>query len=226
MKLENLNMKIASAVILLVLAGVKIGAAQGVNTKAPLPDGPLLNKDADFSAWQISYAYESDKLPPASKPPLPKLLYGQLSPFPVRSVTLTRTLPYWHSVTVDIGGISMGQWSDGVIRLYAEGNRPPTLVPIEPSPRFPDFGANSFPDMDWVSATTYLGTETLDGKPCLVFGKNDMKAWINLKTRLPVQWQRGKETRTFQSLPAPGGPITLPPEIAADIASLRHDLHR
>lgn len=225
MKIKNHEWIVLLALLILLGASLNI-FADPTKAQAPLPDGPLLSSGGDFTAWQITYAYDSDKPSPNGQPPPPppKTPFGQLSLLPVRSVTLTRTKPYWHSVTTDIGGGKMEQWSDGASRLFSEGDFPPMLAPSAPSWKFPDFNTIGFPDMDWISASTYVGSETIDGKKCLAFSKGDMKTWVELNSRFPVRWQRGKEVRTFRQLPPPTDSLSPPPDISAVFVSLKRNL--
>lgn len=214
------------AAFLAVLAAVSptdqsLMAADPAVEQAPLPGGPLLNAGDDFSAWQITYSYASDKPSATGKPSPPPI------PAPLRTLTLTRTKPFWHAEAIDISGGKMDQWCNGALRLVVVGDRPPGLPPSGANfaAKFPNFSAISFPDMDWISPSTYVGMQLLGLNKCMVFSKGDMKAWIDLETRFPVSWQLGStETRTFRQLPPPDGMLTLPPDVSKVFASLNHDL--
>jgi hypothetical protein len=195
----------------------------------PLPNGPLLDAGANFSAWQITFSYDSDKPSATGKPPPapPKPPMGTFSTLPPRTVTVIRTKPLWHSETIDTCGGKMDQWCDGSVRFLVEGGRPPSLPPIGASfdAKFPNFSAISFPDMGWISASTYLGTQTMNSRPCLFFSKGDMKAWVDLETRFPVRWQRGDaETRIFRQLPPPTEVLTMPPDVNKASSEIKHDV--
>jgi len=196
----------------------------------PLPPGPLLQKMADYSAMKITYSYpqEQEKAIATDKsPPGPTLF----SLTPIRQLTLTRTKPIWHAVRVDVYGNNLGQWYDGH-NSYCEVvgiSEPAVNNPAQGqtySAGMPDLNQTDFPDMGWISPQTYTGVETMVGHKCLVFKKNDMTAWIDLESRLPVQWQRGKETRTFQQLPPPTALLALPPKIAAFAAIIYRNDHK
>jgi len=197
----------------------------------PLPSGPLLNPNGDFSAWKISYSYTSDTDKTAkAAPPVPPspTLPGSMSLLPLRSLTITWTSPMWHSVAVDTAGQTMEQWSDGTVRLYSANGAPPTLSPTGPIPtevgaKLFDFSSKKLPDMDWISPNTFTGTESINGHACIVFAQNGMKVWIDLQTRTPVQWKKGDETRNFEALPSPTGLLALPADFGKISAAFRHD---
>jgi hypothetical protein len=193
----------------------------------PLPSGPLLQKMADYSAVQITYSYPEAPAKPAPGgwgPPGP----DRSPTSPIRQLTLTRTKPIWHALRIDIYGNTMGEWYTGRHDFYEAVGFPEPLL-HDPSPSqinaqgLPDFRRVDFPDMDWVSSQTYAGVESVGGRQCLIFKKNNMTAWIDLESRLPVQWQQGGEIRTFQQLPPPTEPLVLPPKIAKIAAALNYD---
>ena len=201
---------------LLVEAATKIFAADA-DSRAALPDGPLLSKSPALSAWQIDYSYASDKQAAQKPAPTPAVsnappLIQSLSVLPPRTLILTRTKPIWHAVLVDISGGKAEQWFDGSARYFLQKGYTPFITSNSES-RFPDFTTIDFPDMNWVSASTFVGTEVMDAHPCLVFSKGDMKAWIDTQSRFPVRWQRKEETRKFRELPAPSDILTLPEEL-------------
>jgi len=197
--------------------------------RVPLPAGPLLGRLADFSAVQTTYAYASDKMKPATATPAPHFLSYKPSD-PARSVTLTRAKPTWHVSRVDINGNSVDEWSEGTdIYCLASGLPDPLLQNTSDPTGFPDYNKVDFPDMEWISPKTYQGVQAMKGHPCLVFKIAETvtgietTAWIDLETRLPVQWQRGNETRTFRQLSPPTDILRMPSAIAAFIAVRKHD---
>ncbi len=178
---------------------------------------------------QITYSYPDDQTKPAASaksppPPGPALFPNT----PIRQLTLTRAKTLWHALRVDIYGNSMGKWYDGREYFYEAAGISGPQANDAATDQFnlkvlPDFTRVDFPDMAWVSPQTYSGVETVETRRCMVFKKDDMTAWIDLESRFPVQWKRGGETRIFQQLPPPEGPLVLPPKIAAIAESLKRD---
>jgi hypothetical protein len=124
---------------------------------------------------------------------------------------------------VDIHGNSVDEWSEGTgVYRTASGLPDPFLQNAGEFTGFPDYTKVDFPDMEWISPTTYQGVQVMGGRPCLVFKTGEMTAWIDLESRLPVQWQRGNETRTFKQLSPPTDILRMPPRIAADAAARKH----
>jgi hypothetical protein len=228
--MKNRHLIFAAMTILAAVSGENrsLVADDSGGGETPLPDGPLLNVAPDFSTWQITFSYASDKpsaagkAPPAPLPPPP----GILSTLPPRTITVIRTKPLWHAEIIDTAGWKMDQWDDGASRYYIASGSPPRFVPngYGSDPKFTDFTTASFPNMDWISAATYVGTAPMDSHKCMVFSKGDMKAWIDLETRFPVRWQRtDAETRTFRRLSPPDDKLILPSSISKISAAIQHD---
>jgi hypothetical protein len=81
------------------------------------------------------------------------------------------------------------------------------------SSRFVANAQGNFPDFDWVSSKTYIGSQ----KGMFIFqegGDNGATAWVAANTCYPVSWKKGKETRMFQILPPPTDTLTLPGDVA------------
>jgi hypothetical protein len=210
-------------IFLVICASVAVALAQtgGEANKPPLPAGPLIRRPLDFSAWVITYLYPgetpksvavaaSEHRSPASA----QLgLFFSASP---RSVTLTYTNPFWHGAAENIDGCKVQQWSDGKNQYFeAVGIPGAQTVPTNQAgiPLIPNYGAPGFPDMDWISADTYTGIQSVGGHDCIVYHKDEMTAWIDQVTRYPVKWEKGGEVRSFSQLPPPSAVLVLPPEV-------------
>jgi hypothetical protein len=185
----------------------------------PAPPGPLLKKAGEICAWQIVYKYESKHAPGTNN------LFLTMAP---RKVTFTRTRALWIAVTEDLGGNVLTQCSDG-LQEFVLGTRQeaPIFCPVEEdgkrTPFLVDFGAGDFPDLDWVSAATFKKTTELGGRSALFFQKDDVSAWVDEETRLPLLWKRPGESRVFQHLPPPAGMLQLPPNVAKFSEALKKD---
>lgn len=217
--------------ILLVLLG--FGAAAAGQTAVtydptPLPNGPLVRRAPDFSKWQIDFYYTraSDKGGKASAPAPnlkdPAVLANMTQP---KQLTVTRTKPLWHAVLLLANGSRRESWFDGAYRyeVHPENHSVVPIAQFNPgyNPAFLDYSSSDFPDIDWVSPQTYLGTQS--GTIYWVFkqGDDDTMAWIDLTTRLPARWQNANEIRVFKFLPPPTEPLQLPPDVAALSAGLK-----
>jgi len=187
--------------------------------QTPLPAGRLINRAPDFSKWEIDFSYGNDKKASGTTSTPPTSLLGPVKFGRPKSVVITRTKPLWHGVLVDEFDNKTEAWFDGAVP-YVIGPLQTTAVvmymntPGLQMPQFLNYRGNDFPDVDWVSAQTYLGTEK--GTSYWVFqnGSNGPTIWINSTTRYPVRWQSGPETRTFRFLEPPDGMLELPPDIA------------
>ena len=200
--------------------------------KTPLPSGPLVSRMPTFSMWRVLYSYASDKAAPkvggGGKPPAPDR-QSDVMVLPPRAVTITRTMPIYHIARVDT--------DNRVEELWFDGSNPYVISPGLPGPSLPgrnasggsaipselDFSHTDFPDVEWVSPQTYLGTLKGESTSYLLFRKGDTgpTVWIDADTRRPARWQNSSETRTFEYLNAPAEKLTLPPAVLEASKTIR-----
>jgi hypothetical protein len=198
------------------LTGIVLADPDASYDAKPLPPGPIVIPAPDFASWQITYDYGSDKTgqgsttssadDPANSPTgLPKM------------ITMTRTRPLWHAVLVDMAGNKKETWYDGTTRFQVVGSQViPSNAMSTHSMAFKDYfgGDADFPDIAWVSADNYLGTQK--GTVYWVFreGPDGAMVWIDSSTHYPARWQQGTEVRTFQFLSPPTSSLVLPSNVA------------
>jgi len=183
-----------------------------------LPPGPLLRKGGDRCAWQITFSYN---------PQPPQATENPYLSAPPRKTTFTRTKAVWRAVTEGMNGKFLELCSDGKNEFIKSSALPaPTFVPTDDKgvrpPFLFDFGSGNYPDLDWISAETFVKIQPLQSRTALVFVNGDTTAWIDAETRFPIRWQRKGETRVFEQLPAPSQAVELP----ADVARLSADLKK
>lgn len=209
-----------------------------VTNLPPLPPGPLLKRTEAFSIWQITYTYAADKeakahaspspgeaKSPGAIPQYPESKITQLPAVP-RTITITRTKPLWLAETIDVKGHKLVDCSDGqqeYMKLPAMTSATLFQTGFTGERDLINFGSVDFPDLEWVSAKTFAGIKQLGSASYLIFTQDDMTAWIDLESRLPVQWQKGSESRTFLQLPPPSGMLVFPPEILKLMALTKTD---
>ena len=197
---------------------------------APLPSGPLLRQATNFSAWQINYRYPGDpEKPGAAAAPSGPAASNSVSFAAPRRITIIRTYPVWRAVFQNVDGALVDEWSDGRMQYFQTSEQAPgQLMTRDGSgvPTFPDFSKKGFPDMDWISASTYAGAQMIGSRKCLVFKKDDMIAWTDLQSRYPVRWQHGEEVREFVELASPVAVLQLPPKIQAVADAVKHDAEK
>jgi hypothetical protein len=219
--------------VISALAGVQAADAQQ-GQAVPLPPGFALAKMPAFSKWQIIFSYDDDKpatagvAAPAATPGTGK----EAAPPPrPRQVTVTRTDPVWHAVLVNTSGGTKECWGDGDF-MYLKPTSESEAVPLfnnsqfsmSDSSRFVSNVQGGFPDLEWVSQKTYVGSQ----KGVFIFqegGDDGAKAWIAADTCYPISWKKGKETRMFQILAPPTEALVLPADIAkiSQISKRIHD---
>lgn len=205
--------------------------SQGNAEKPPLPPGPLLKRIADLSTWKVSYVYPQDQSKSDIKPYDSLPWSKDLSlPAPTRSITILVAKPKWLATTVDVKGNQLVQCSDGVADYcYVSTTKAVGTLPYDQSGNPPanliNFQRADFPDLDWISPATYVTLKKTESGGYMIFQKDDMTAWIDLETRWPIQWQKGKEIRKFRQLP-PSPAIVFPPEIEELAKLVRKDMER
>jgi|GEM_PF-2899838 len=88
----------------------------------------------------------------------------------------------------------------------------------------------AFPDLDWVSARTYQGTETLNGEPCHRYAtgksgeRGDREVWIRISDRRPARLRSGATTFEFSPVRARPGEMMLPPPFQEALKRLQAEL--
>ena len=159
-------MKTIGGTIALLLFGIagSLAADRPPLDPKPLPPGPILSKAPDFSSWQITFTYSPPGQNGSAASATSKGPTGPGSTLPVL-LTVTRTKPEWHAALTDASGNKKEVWYNGDVR-FVVGPKPKDLYVIgalEPGYSNPylEYGSGpDFPDMNWVSPQTYLGTQT------------------------------------------------------------------
>ena len=191
--------------------------------QTPLPSGPFINRVPSYSAWRITFTYKSFAKGGN------EVQAKDLAPTLPQSVEVTRTGPLWHAELTDVSGRKTDSWCGEDIP-YIKGPGMSSPVREDPSnrlafdlpPLLNYLGNHDFPDVNWVSARTYLGTEK--GSKYWVFQKHEKgpTVWVDSGTRYPVRWQQENETRIFTFLPTPTENIIFPPDVARMMEERAH----
>ena len=197
-----------------------VAVAATARAQVPVPPKePLLKKPGTNCAWEITYTY-SQKWHHNST--------GMWDMAPHRKVTFIRTGQSWHAKIENIDGSVLEQCSDGIREFVLSSKNPDPMVCWKDetgarSKELFDFGSGNYPDMDWISAATFLRAEVFQGVPTLAFAKEDMAAWVDEAERVPLIWRRGGETRVFRQLPSPTQKVALPSKVAQLSEAFKRD---
>jgi len=181
-----------------------VAVSTAVAQKPQPSSGPLIRQPGKFCSWRIDFSHPEDKQKPAGRSPqfLPRGNNAML-PLPPRTITFIRTAPLWRAVTVNVSGHMLLQCSDGVNEFIQTSNMqypgvaPRDVITGKRMDGMVDFSSGRFPDMDWISASTFIGMQAVHTYQCLVFTNGDMTAWVDNDSRFPVLWQRAGEVRKF-----------------------------
>lgn len=112
----------------------------------------------------------------------------------------------------------------------------------------PDFTKADFAGFDWLSTENYKGVQSVMGRECYFFSEEvesedskmlkatgmkpadakdsrfTARAFIDIKTRLPVVLQRGEETRVYAMAKPAAADLVLPPEVTMEIRDWKAEL--
>jgi hypothetical protein len=204
--------------LLLSMVGSLVASAAGAEPSldlesTPLPSGPLVNRVSNNSQWTILFSYEEQTPPNNSGSPTSGKAGGR-----PQTIAVTETRPIWHGLQTNQDGQKTDCWFDGYMYFITGFQGIPAALDMSVRgamlPRFFDrIARNQFPDFDWVSPTTYIGTQK--GTTYWVFRNGSgTTAWVDFNSRNPARWQSGGEVRTFQFSPSPSEKLGLPPDVA------------
>ena len=89
--------------------------------------------------------------------------------------------------------------------------------PEEDSPSIP----SGFPGVGWLKLENYAGVEVFEKQRCYHFAKDGAEAWIDVETKLPVGYRRGKVLYRFTFAEVPSGPLAMPPAYQTALDTMR-----
>ena len=187
--------------------------------KTPLPPGPWVARMPAFSAWRILFSYASDK--PSAKSATGGEKAKTSGGLP-RLVAVTRTRPLYHVAYTQVSGQTSELWFDGSQSFLQTPDHPAPFLPSRNAgngpdiPPYLDYSRVDFPNLEWVSPQTYLGSLQGENVTYLVFrqGSAGPMVYINADTRLPVRWQLNGDIRSFEYPTAPTDRLALPPAVS------------
>jgi len=138
---------------------------------------------------------------------------GEKKPTELASVVITKLDDAKGVVELFGDGKSKEFWiCDGLVLIKQVGmSKPGVYAPIDVSVEVPVSSAD-FTGFDWISPNSYLGTATSEGKKCYVFENGDMRALIDVATRLPESLKQGNLLYHFEYGAQPPDNAKMPPE--------------
>jgi len=184
--------------------------------KEPLPPGPLIVTHMPaFAQWSIDFTY-----PPAAKPGQKDQAVGfpgQIRPI---HILVTKTGNITHEERIFEHDLKGEMWSNGDIAA----ERLPNSSALNAG-----FGngqaGNAFPDFDWITKENYIGTKSHNQVKCMVFKQPQYDfeggflgiatAYVDIKTRYPVEYQRNEASRIYIILAAPPAQLVMPNDVLA-----------
>jgi hypothetical protein len=146
-------------------------------------------------------------------------------------------------VSVTSDGHRTEKWCEGGLQATIfPGVQEPSISTRSTTSRgnegYSDYSKTDFPGFEWISAKNYIGAQTMEGVPCIVFHdgpvslnaaaattdgtaaappvpKTGRTAYIASDGRLPVLLQDENVTTFYQFETPPAAPLTLPPNVQA-----------
>lgn len=205
--------------------------------KDPFASGPpIVTQMPAYSQWTITYTYGDLPKPPVPASGAPS--NAPLSQRPLR-VVVTKTDSVRHEEEDLEQNLESNLWVDGDVM-------------VEQKPRNPELNAymataaaknNDFPQLDWVSRSTFVGIESQQGRKCLVYkasvdlleiidpyaykfglqAKSEVPvtAYVDLQTRYPVLLQFEATSLEYTMNPAPSVSLVMPDEFAKAAAAMK-----
>jgi hypothetical protein len=226
-----------SLLLLLILGASPVFGQTDSGSDSGVPEGPLLQAAPDFSQWIVTYSYPEDHAPKdtgASGSPASPAAKDTVTRF--RTIATTKTKDIIHETITDTQQHQRENWFVGSTQYRKDANSVVWFVNI--AEVHADFSytpmpANGFRDLDWISAETYSGKASRGGTNCLMFKTNrklasvdlaiprgkelPLVAYIDAKTRLPVELDIDKETRTYSFSSPPQEAQSLPADLLKQI---------
>jgi hypothetical protein len=183
----------------------RAAAAAAALEAVPFPGGKVLSPLPDQANWRVTFTYADGAADT-----------GHSAPLPV-SLTLTKAAPLALAVLTDTAGQRREAWADGFGVYLTTPDVPYPYAAnrgiFKESEPWLNSAAAGFPGFAWVAEKNFIGRQKANGAVCLVFRQDDVTAWIDAATRLPVRWQGAGETREFTRLSPPEQPLTLPENV-------------
>jgi hypothetical protein len=202
---------------------------------APPPKPPFVRRAPAKSAWLIQIKpIGRGPVAPSSDPRLPQKYLKQQ--YWVKSGSMMQCWNFWTD------GSKTQDWIAGTAKFYQspQGNGI-RVFDSQSIPFFHDFTAGDFEMLDWIEQESYVGAVKHLGEPCYLFeakklaasvGDNnprrDLKtvadfhapasptrAWISIKTGLPVEIMNGEGQYLFQFQTPPAGELRMPEPYAS-----------
>jgi hypothetical protein len=229
-------------IVYLWLMCLSLLAQQGTNSLPPQP--PFLSEAPAYSTWVIKFTPRQGNAVSAAFP----------------RVSTSNYLKEIHVTKMDKDHQEIQYWSDGStlekwefhglllfeqpslsnIHILSLNNLPPLMREA-----FFDHSKSDFPDLDWLSADSYVGMKTFQGQTCYWFqvksstvsthsatssGIPSVKvqavpqAWINAQTRLPVAVDDGVTLHIYTFGDETSRQAELPPRFAEALEKYQKEL--
>ncbi len=208
----------------LVFAVLFLASPAGVSAQDASPTPPFVAALPDTAEWIIKYpaAPKQAPLPGQEGTSVPRLVQVVVT----KKDKVRRERSYWTNDSVTerwlVGDFAVfEQLGAQSIHIVRRGSNTAQFM-LEMF----DLGQSDFPELQWIDAKSYVGIEKVEGRNCYLFSARnsfrnpvqgnapqsgqELKAWVDIATRLPVALLSGDQLRKYTFASAPGEPFVMP----------------
>jgi hypothetical protein len=200
-----------------MLSGSAEAFAQNVQDIPP-PKPPLVTAVPDKAEWTIKVEFpDAPKLPPdAPKPRDWRYVEVQTTKVGAvkRDLITTREGLKQERWFVD----SMLFWTDPKGEVSVSDMRAAEAAdPDEDSPSVP----SGFPGVGWLKLENYKDVVVFEKRLSYHYAKDEADAWIDVETKLPLAYKRGKILYRYSFAPSPSASLVMPPAYQTALDTVR-----
>lgn len=184
----------------------------------PPPKPPLVTPVPENAEWTVAVEYPKD---PKPLPEAPKR--SDWRPVEVQS---TKVGKIKRDLITTRDGLKRENWFVDAMLFWRNPQGEVSVSdmrsaeagdPMEDSPSVPV----GFPGVGWLKLDNYVDVVMFEKRPCYHYVKDEAEAWIDVATRLPAGYKRGKIIYRFSFGPTPSGPLVMPAEYQTALDTVR-----
>jgi hypothetical protein len=210
--------------LFMILVGLSAAFLAQAQDRKDLPTRPFVENAPAYESWTISYAPDKSLMTGTSSEPMRIL----------KEIIVLKFDHDWQEVSTWSNGDVIERWEYQGAFIFEQAGSPAPYV-IGQGQLTPQLAqayavhlTSDFPELYWLSDRSYAGVKNYRGRDCLWFAlppQNPtsgssapapplMQAWIDLRTRLPIEADDGMKTGVYSFRSIPAQPAILPPRFA------------
>lgn len=194
----------------------------------PPPDPPLIVSTPTPFAWTIEVQHRTPRPDPPTDPVKAASFRRAMAISPrIVRITVDKADNAWRRESIYENQTKDTQWHQGNVMLLQGHHFPPDNVIAIPMDASKATLGKDFPELDWIHPEVYVKKESHLGRLCYFYeekkgkpingrdpflpapsGSITLRAWIDVKSRLPIAFEDDELSLTYSYRP---GPVTLEP---------------